>query len=122
MESLVQHTTSPLFTFIYSNTTGSNNSSGLTTDFNVTTLHPDQGNFTFYSSVLTTDFNVTTLHPDQGNFTFYSPFNNPWNVISAAMSEKLIQIIDFVYVLFLAVGVPANVINCLVFYRQVGRC
>ena len=67
---------------------------------------------------LTTDFSTNTLEADRDYDTF-NPFNNPWNLISAVTAKKWRRVLAFAYVVFLAVGVPANVIVCLVFYRQV---
>ena len=68
---------------------------------------------------VTPDLNGNSSQPDKGDGDICSPFNNPWNVISAATAEKWTQVLNYLFVLFLAVGVPANVTNCLVFYRQV---
>ena len=77
---------------------------------------------THNSSPLTTDFNFTTVQMDQRNHDLFDPFNNPWNLISAAARETVTRIVDYVYIVFVIVGIPANIINCLVFYRQVGLC
>ena len=97
MANLARQTTfSSLLTLVHSNTTDTNSSSPLTNDFNTTTLQ---------------------LNIEDGDV--FDPFNNPWNLISAATRKTFVQLIDNMYIMFFIVGVPANVINCLVFYRQV---
>ena len=63
--------------------------------------------------------NSAPLQPDNGDDDLFDPFNNPWNLISADTSEATTKLFDYVFILFVVVGVPGNIINCLVFYRQV---
>ena len=72
-------------------------------------------------SSLSRDFNSnsTTHQPYGGDDDLFDPFNNPWNLVSAETNETVMQLLDYVFNLFVIVGVPGNIINCLVFYRQV---
>ena len=88
-----QTTSSLLLTFVHSNTTDTN--------------------------MPTSELNFTTLQTYTEDGDFFDPFNNPWNLITASTRKQLMRLIAYLYILLLAVGVPANVINCLVFYKQV---
>ena len=71
------------------------------------------------SSEAVREFNSTTPHQGRPGGDLFDAFNNPWNVISAATRKRFNHLFDYVYILFVIVGVPSNVINCIVFYRQV---
>ena len=68
---------------------------------------------------VTTGFSNNTLETDREDYGIFNPFNDPRDLISEVTNKKWRRIIGYAYFLFLAVGVPANVIVCLVFYRQV---
>ena len=72
-------------------------------------------------SSLTRDLNSnsTMRLPDSGNDDFIFSFDNPLNLVSADTRQTMMKLLDYVFILFVIVGVPGNVINCLVFYRQV---
>nr|KAG5709228.1 hypothetical protein BaRGS_017980 [Batillaria attramentaria] len=59
---------------------------------------------------------VETAHGDDGR---YSPWNNPSNIITFATFLRIERaLFCWVNLVLVAIGVPTNVLNCVVFFRQ----